>query len=293
MISSTINVLGYQVFADDLNKIKPHERLVINTLNGHSYTVAKKDHAFNEALHSSDILLPDGASVTLGVQMENGVKIPKIAGYDIFIYLLSQLNDIKGSCFFLGSMQETLDLIEEKIKAEYPHIKVGTYSPPYVQEFSFDQSVEMCTIVNDFRPDVLFVGMTAPKQEKWVHKHKTFLNANIICSIGAVFDFYAGTKKRPADWMIKYNLEWFGRFLAEPKRLFHRYFVSTPSIFIDLFLHKLHFHQSHPLTKHIDNQDHKEIGKVSDLDYNYHYKLLEAQKSNKLEYQKITKSHKN
>ncbi len=293
MISTTINVLGYQVFADDLNKIKPTEKLIINTLNGHSYSVAKKDQLFHEALNSSDILLPDGASVTMGVKLENGIKIPKIAGFDIFKHLLYQLNSQNGTCFFLGSMQQTLDLIQNKLKQEFPNIKVASYSPPYVTEFSSEQSAEMCQIVNSFKPDVLFVGMTAPKQEKWVHTHKKYLNANIICSIGAVFDFYAGTKKRPANWLIKCNLEWFGRFISEPKRLFYRYFVSTPSIFIDLFLNKLHINHSHPLTKNIKKAIPKEIGNATDLDLNYHYKLLEKQLDTPILKEQVAEEHKN
>ncbi len=277
MITSKVNILGYQVFADNLNKIKLDKQLIINTLNGHSYSVAKKDLLFQEALHSSDILLPDGSSVTFGVHLENGIRIPKIAGYDVFIHLLNYLNKKNGSCYFLGSMTETLSLIENKINVEFPNIRVGSFSPPYVQEFSVKQSSQMCEIVNDFHPDVLFVGMTAPKQEKWVHKNKNLLDAKVICSIGAVFDFYAGTKKRPANWMIKCNLEWLGRFLSEPRRLFHRYFISTPSIFIDLFLHKFHIRNLYYLNdlKPIKKPKVQEIGKALDSDINYHYKILE------------------
>ncbi len=284
MISSKANILGYQVFADNLNKIKLDKQLIINTLNGHSYSVAKKDHLFQEALHSSDILLPDGSSVTFGVHLENGIKIPKIAGYDVFIHLLNYLNKRNGSCYFLGSMTETLALIENKINLEFPNIKVGSFSPPYVQEFSLTQSTQMCQIVNEFNPDVLFVGMTAPKQEKWVYKNKNLLNAKVICSIGAVFDFYAGTKKRPAAWMIKCNLEWFGRFLSEPKRLFHRYFISTPLIFIDLFLNKLHIIKVTNTNKlrAIKKNKTKEIGKAIDSDVNYHYKILEKELNKEL-----------
>lgn len=89
--------------------------------------------------------------------------------------------------------------------------------------------------INVFMPDVLFIGMTAPKQEKWAHEHKTLLDARIICSIGAVFDFYAGTVVRPNKIWINLGLEWFVRLLKEPKRMWKRYLFYGP-VFIKLML---------------------------------------------------------
>ena len=86
----------------------------------------------------------------------------------------------------------------------------------------------MVRAVNAFQPDVLFIGMTAPKQEKWAHEHKHLLQAKIICSIGAVFDFYAGTVQRPAKIWIDLGLEWFVRLLHEPKRMWRRYLYYGP-----------------------------------------------------------------
>jgi N-acetylglucosaminyldiphosphoundecaprenol N-acetyl-beta-D-mannosaminyltransferase len=86
----------------------------------------------------------------------------------------------------------------------------------------------MISAINNFAPDILFVGMTAPKQEKWVYLNKSQINAKIICSIGAVFDFYSGNIKRPNQFWINLGLEWLIRFLKEPRRLFNRNFISTP-----------------------------------------------------------------
>ena len=83
-------------------------------------------------------------------------------------------------------------------------------------------------IVNEFKPNVLFIGMTAPKQEKWAYEHKDKLHAHIICTVGAVFDFYAGTVKRPHKIWIKLGLEWLGRLVKEPKRLYKRYLYYGP-----------------------------------------------------------------
>jgi len=210
----------------------------INTINPHSYCVAKKDIVFRKALQQSDYLLPDGIGIVYAAKILNGENIQKIAGFDIFLYLMQEMNRAKGSCFFLGASQNTLNLIEEKVAKEFPEVKVGSYSPPYKPRFSQEESEVMCEKVNAAQPDVLFVGMTAPKQEKWAHEHKDKLDAKIICSIGAVFDFYAGTVKRPSKFWIKIGLEWLPRFLKEPKRLAERNLVSTPKFVFEVLKYK-------------------------------------------------------
>jgi len=155
------------------------------------------------------------------------------------MYLMQQLNSENGSCFFLGASQSTLHTIKEKAANDFPNVSVHSYSPPYKPQFSDADSRTMCEQVNAVKPDVLFVGMTAPKQEKWVYKFKDNLDANIICSIGAVFDFYAGNVKRPSQFWISLGLEWLPRLVKEPKRLFYRNFISTPKFILEVVWFKL------------------------------------------------------
>ena len=115
-----------------------------------------------------------------------------------------------------------------RLEREHPGVRAGFFSPPFKAEFSKDDNESMIKAINEFDPEVLFVGMTAPKQEKWVHENRHLLNAKVICSIGAVFDFYAGTKKRPGKLWRKTGLEWLPRFFMEPGRLWKRNLVSTP-----------------------------------------------------------------
>ena len=222
-----MKLLGY-IITPALPNFPVEQKIIVNTINPHSYCVAKKDMAFKEALQKSDFLLPDGVGIVLATKYLKREKIKKIAGYDVFIYLMKQLNEKGGACFFLGAAPQTLEKIKERAAKEFPNVKIHTYSPPYKAVFSPEESQQMWEAVNAIQPDVLFVGMTAPKQEKWVHQYKEQLNANIICSIGAVFDFYAGTVKRPSQFWIKLGLEWLPRFLKEPRRLAERNLVSTP-----------------------------------------------------------------
>jgi N-acetylglucosaminyldiphosphoundecaprenol N-acetyl-beta-D-mannosaminyltransferase len=97
----------------------------------------------------------------------------------------------------------------------------------------------MIDAINQSKSDVLFVGMTAPKQEKWVYENRDLINTPVICSIGAVFDFYAGTVKRPSKFWISIGLEWLPRLLKEPRRLWRRTLISTPLFVWFVLLEKL------------------------------------------------------
>lgn len=225
MNNTQINVLGYSVFACPLTTILPLDRkLIVNTLNQYSYCIAEKDDNFKKALMHSDILLPDGVGITLASKILKGQELTKIAGADLHKFLLNHLNKTHGKCFYMGASISTLKKIEERISLEYPNITVATYSPPYKMTFTSEDSKSMIAAINAFSPQVLFVGMTAPKQEKWIYEHKDSLNVNgPIGAIGAVFDFYAGTVKRPGSIWRTLGLEWLGRLCKEPKRMWKRY----------------------------------------------------------------------
>lgn len=236
----TIDVMGYQVFADDLATIRidKDQKCVINTINAHAYIVAKSDPLFKTALIDADILLPDGSGIVLAAKKTSGIEIKKIAGADIHQHLLEYLNKQHGKVFYMGAAQKTLDLIHERIEKDYPNIMIESYSPPYKDQFSNEENIEIIERINAFSPDVLFIGMTAPKQEKWLHEHKELLDFKVASSIGAVFDFFAGTVQRPSEFWINMHLEWLPRFLAEPKRLWRRNLVSTPLFLKEMIFYK-------------------------------------------------------
>lgn len=221
--SSSIECLGYQIFDNSLEKLPSEKKTLVNTINQYSYCIAEQDYEFKIALNKSDILLPDGVGIIIAAKLLKKKKIKKIAGADLHVFLLEKMNKEGGSCFYLGASEETLEKIEKKIQTEYPNIRIGSYSPPFKKAFSKSDNETMISEVNLFKPDVLFLGMTAPKQEKWSYLHKDKLDSKIICSIGAVFDFYAGTVKRPNKIWISLGLEWLGRLIKEPKRMWKRY----------------------------------------------------------------------
>ncbi len=233
-------IIKENVFKETLATIQmPGKPCVINTINTHSYCVAKTDPVFAKALKEANVLLPDGFGIVLACRILFGSKIQKIAGADIHDYLLRLAEKESKSVFYLGASESTLKLIEKRVSAEFPSVRVGSFSPPFKSEFSEEDSAEMIDRINKFNADYVFVGMTAPKQEKWVYDHSSRINTQIITQIGAVFDFYAGTVKRPGAFWINLGLEWFIRLLRSPKRLMRRNLVSTPKFLFELMSLKL------------------------------------------------------
>lgn len=208
----------------------PAGKVLINTINAHSYNTALKDEAFAEALQKGDYLVPDGMSIVKACKWLDADSQPKerIAGWDLFVAEMQRLNARGGKCFFMGSSEAVLAKIKERASADYPSIEVETYSPPYKTEFSEEDNAAIINAINEANPDLLWIGMTAPKQEKWAYSHWPELNIHCHCgTIGAVFDFYAGTVKRAPQWMQKAGLEWLHRLLSNPRRMWRRYVVGN------------------------------------------------------------------
>ena len=208
----------------------PQGKVLINTINAHSYNTALKDPLFAEALQKGDVLVPDGASIVMACRWLKAKSQPteRIAGWDLFELEMERLNRKGGKCFFMGSSEKVLGLIREKAARVYPNITVETYSPPYKPEFSEEDNRAIIHAINTAKPDLLWIGMTAPKQEKWTYTHWNELDIDCHCgNIGAVFDFFAGTVERAPKWWQEHSLEWLYRLMKEPRRMWRRYIIGN------------------------------------------------------------------
>ena len=215
----------------------PGGKLLINTINAHSYNTALKDVAFAEALIKGDVLIPDGASIVMACRWLKAKSQPRerIAGWDLFEFEMNRLNQTGGKCFFMGSSEKVLALIKEKAKVVYPNIQIESYSPPYKPEFSDEDNRKIIEAINQSNPDLLWIGMTAPKQEKWVYTHWKELDIHCHCgAIGAVFDFFAGTVERAPKWWQEHSLEWLYRLIREPRRMWRRYIIGNMLFLINI-----------------------------------------------------------
>jgi N-acetylglucosaminyldiphosphoundecaprenol N-acetyl-beta-D-mannosaminyltransferase len=204
-------------------------QLVFACANVHSLILARSDPAFREALAQATHLVPDGIGVLLAARARGGFIGPRITGYDYFRAVCRALAARgHGRIYFLGSTDEVLARISRRFASEYPNLEVcGSYSPPY-EAWEPAKNKTIVDGINAARPDVLWVGMTAPKQEKWIHENRALLSVPVVGAIGAVFDFYAGTKRRAPEWMCRCGLEWVYRFLREPHRMWRRHLISIP-----------------------------------------------------------------
>ena len=220
----------------------PEGKLLINTINAFSYDNARKDVLFSEALQKGDVLIPDGISIVKACRFLNAKSQPKerIAGWDLFVYEMEKLNRVGGKVMFLGSSDAVLNLIRQRVAEKYPKIEVDTYSPPYKPEFSDEDNAAMISAINHSNPDLLWIGMTAPKQEKWAYTHLDRLDVHChIGTIGAVFDFFAGTVKRAPERWQRAGLEWLYRLLSEPRRMWRRYFIGNAKFIYYIMLEKI------------------------------------------------------
>lgn len=220
----------------------PEGKLLINTINAFSYDNARKDVLFSEALQKGDVLIPDGISIVKACRFLNAKSQPKerIAGWDLFVYEMEKLNRVGGKVMFLGSSDAVLNLIRHRVAEKYPKIEVDTYSPPYKPVFSDEENEAMISAINHSNPDLLWIGMTAPKQEKWAYTHLDRLDVHChIGTIGAVFDFFAGTVKRAPERWQRAGLEWLYRLLSEPRRMWRRYFIGNAKFIYYIMVEKI------------------------------------------------------
>ena len=236
----TLTILGSKAELASL----PEGKLLINTVNAHSFNTAKKDQLFADALTNGDVLIPDGVSIVKACKWIKAKSQPKerIAGWDLFSFEMEKLereseklrtkSEKSKIVMFMGSSQKVLDLIVKRAAEVYPHLKVVTYSPPYKPEFSDKDNKAIIDAINAANPDLLWIGMTAPKQEKWTYSHWNELNIHChVGTIGAVFDFFAGTVERAPIWWQEHGLEWLYRLMKEPKRMWRRYIIGN-SLFL-------------------------------------------------------------
>ena len=232
----TLTILGSKAELASL----PEGKLLINTINAHSFNTAKKDQLFADALTNGDVLIPDGVSIVKACKWIKAKSQPKerIAGWDLFSFEMEKLereseelrtkSEESKTVMFMGSSQKVLDLIVKRAAVDYPHLKVVTYSPPYKPEFSDEDNRAIIDAINNANPDLLWIGMTAPKQEKWTYSHWKELNIHChVGTIGAVFDFFAGTVERAPLWWQEHGLEWLYRLLKEPKRMWRRSIIGN------------------------------------------------------------------
>lgn len=207
----------YRIVRNNLDCVPIDEKKTVNTISPNSYGLSVRDLDMDNALQKSDYLVLDGLYFGWLPLLIQGERIKRITGWDCFKFFSHKMQKIGGRVFFLGSDPITLERIKKRYKLDFPNVEVSYYSPPFKSSFLADDDLLMQKHINDFAPNVLFIGMTAPKQEKWAIKNKEMLNVNVITTVGNVFDWYAGNSKRPGKFWQIIGMEWLIRIFLRPE----------------------------------------------------------------------------
>ncbi|GEP65550.1 acetyl-mannosamine transferase [Clostridium beijerinckii] len=192
----------------------------------------ENDSYLKEIADNADMVLMDGKPL---VWISSLLKTPvkeKISGSDL-VPLVCEMAANKGyTMFFIGGKEGIADQAKVRLEKQYPQIKiVGTYAPKFGFEKSEEELNKINRMISDVKPDILVVCFGCPKQEKFIYENIDKYDAKISICAGATIDFLAGNISRAPQWMSNNGLEWFYRFMQEPKRLFRRYFVDDTKIF--------------------------------------------------------------
>ncbi|MGH2756269.1 MAG: WecB/TagA/CpsF family glycosyltransferase [Actinomycetota bacterium] len=205
--------------------ISLRERMHYVAVTGmHGVTEAQGDPAFRKILNSADLVVPDGMPlVWLGRRA--GQRLPRrVYGPELMESFFRSTGTVYRH-FLYGGAEGVAERLAKTIAARFGVEMVGTYSPPF-RPLSAEESDDIIARINRTRPDVVWVGLSTPKQERWMHDHSDRLDAPVAIGVGAAFDMLAGLKKMAPPWMQEHGFEWLYRLGQEPRRLWRRYLVG-------------------------------------------------------------------
>lgn len=204
---------AFKKFLYLLNKSKYS---MIFTPNPEIVMMAQKDLEYKDILAEGDLVIPDGIGIILASRIKKLGLEKRLPGIEMMESILKYCNNAKKSIYLLGSNSENVESAAINIQKEYPNIIVAGYHDGF-----FDETEELRIVdkINEVKPDILFVAMGAPKQEKWMYKHRKILNVKVAMGVGGAVDVWAGAVKRAPKFFRKIGLEWFYRIVTNPKRI--------------------------------------------------------------------------
>lgn len=192
--------------------------------NVHTTIMAHDNPAYRNVQNSAAIALPDGKPLSVVSRKRGYTEAERVTGPDLMGELFARENGLKH--FFYGDKEETLQILQQKLKEKYPDIQIaGMISPPF-RSLSQEEEKAYIQQINDSGADIIWIGLGAPKQENWMYEHQGMLHG-VMIGVGAGFSYHAGLIKRAPEWMQKMSLEWLYRLMQDPVRLFKRYFTTN------------------------------------------------------------------
>jgi len=211
-----------------INNISKVKNNLISATGAHGVITAHKDNYFFNILNSFDFNLPDGMpNVWLG-KLKGAKKMERCYGPDFFKETIIKTAPYNINHFFCGGKDGVAEELKVACEKKFNNFNVvGTYSPPF-REMTDEELNNLANKINVLNTNIVWIGLSTPKQEKFAFRLSKFTNVNFICTVGAAFDFHTEKVKQAPKWIQKIALEWFYRLLMEPRRLWKRYFEIVP-----------------------------------------------------------------
>jgi len=183
---------------------------------------------YGKIINDGFMALPDGKPLSVVARWKGDQNMERVFGPTLLEKVLDWGQAKMVRHFFFGSTTQILEKMSCAIKSRFPNaIICGMISPPF-KPLSEEENLQYISQINAANPDIIWIGLGAPKQEKWMHDYSNNINRGILVGIGAGFDYLAGETKHAPDWMKNYALEWVYRLIQEPKRLWKRYLITNP-----------------------------------------------------------------
>ena len=246
--TGNVNHFAYKILQTEKDPLNDKYSNIVSFLNPHSFVEAEKKNIFKEALLNSKYLFVDG----VGIKLLSTKRPKRIIGYDFFLSILNEINNNYKykKIYFLGSQERVLSKIVERLEKDFPSINIaGVHQPSFVK-LEFDKK-EIEIINNDLEkknPDVVFVGLTAPKQEILSYRLSKLNKKRVFVNIGAVFDYYSRNKPMPNKFLRNFGLEWIFRLITDYHRIKFRIYSST-FLYLETILKKSLFHETYNLSQ--------------------------------------------
>ena len=194
--------------------------------NVHTTVMSYENEEYRKIQNGAAMALPDGAPLSSYSRRKGYKQAQRVTGPDLMLELFAISKEKGYRHYFYGATEETLQSMKGVLERDYPGIQIaGMYAPPF-RALTPQEDAQVVAKINESRPDFIWIGLGAPKQEEWMYQHMGQLQG-VLIGVGAGFDYLAGYIKRAPRWMQRMSLEWLYRLLQDPKRLWRRYFTSN------------------------------------------------------------------
>ena len=248
----SFQVLGVRVHAVQISGVvaqlrswidddKPVARFVAVT-GMHGIAEAHQNDAFRQILNSADLVVPDGKPLVWLGRLHGHALRRRVYGPELMETFCRDSGNAYRH-FFYGGAPGVAEKLARVLHEKHGIIVAGTYTPPF-RPLSEGEEKELATIVEGAGPDVLWVGISSPKQEQWMYEHRYRLTVPVMLGVGAAFDMNSGNLRRAPGWMGEHGLEWLFRLVNEPRRLWRRYLITIPRVMWFVFLELFKFSKS-------------------------------------------------